>query len=212
MTSFRFPFLFLLILLFTGLCIFWKYDAVESQLSLIIANTRESMAWYHGSSQEIKRYNEAIFMARTGDYPAAESLIAPLINNPWLLSPSDVNELYGDTLYFLGRSWDIIRVYYDRALLYGSGNLRIEKKLELLREVSAKNQNSWSWVTQTWVINPEPSQSWQIEKNSRLEELKKISEERWNYMNYNTSPDREQQLLIQTSLDILEWWKEKKDW
>ncbi len=151
-------------------------------------------------------------MAKKWDFQSAESLLAPLLNMSETQSRSDIYELYGDVLYSLQKPDTIVEVYYKKSLEFNQDNLRVEKKLSLMKELS--EQKSWSGTKKS--ISGEslvPQDiSGSIEKREKLDELNHFSQQRWDYMNYDISPTSKQDALIKSSIDVLEWWEQKRDW
>jgi hypothetical protein len=192
--------------------LYWKYDAVKDQTTLIMANIFHTMNIYTWESKEIRRYNETLFMAKKWDFLAAESLLSPLLNMSEIQSKSDIYELYGDVLYSLQKSNNVVEVYYQKSLESNNDNLRVEKKISFLKEKGTKESWSWSEVSGSGKVLTQQDLSGSLEKAEKLDELKNFSQQRWVYMNYDTSSVFRQESLIKSSLDILEWGKEKRDW
>ncbi len=204
------PFIITLLLAYS----IWRHEEIWSESTLMFAVSREDMRFYRGDNHELLRYNEAIFASRAGDFTWAESLLSPLLNNLSLPRWSEVYELYGDIAYKLDRSRESIRFYYEKSLWVDPENLRVEKKLELLSGLPIASSGS----TQSWSTSSGSTSTWELvepvasEEQVKLEELEKLGQERGEYMDYNASPILERDALIQSSLDILEWGKEKRDW
>lgn len=186
-----------------------QYDTLVSQGSLIVANIQGDMSYYRGKNHEIERYNEALFMGKKWDFVSAESLLSPLIN---ISTDARVYELYGDVLYSIGKPSEVVLVYYTKSLEYDIMNLRVEKKIELLKMWKIETSSSWSVSGENTKSSTGLSQSGWEEKSKKLQELKKFSEERWNYIDYTSSPILERDALLESSLEVLRWGKEKRDW
>ncbi len=192
--------------------IFAYYSDIINQWSLVMANTLEDMKYYLWESEEIERYNEAIFASKQWDYLVAESLISPLINREHLTASGDIYELYWDILYSLGKPQDVVLVYYSRSLEYNNSNLRVEKKISLLKD--SKLTASWSQESssQSWITNTPQYDSWTLEKTEKLNELNTIWAKRWEYLRYDSILESNKEFLIRSSIDTLAWKKEQRDW
>ena len=64
------------IFIFVGVFLVFEYSAI----SLVVANISHDMKWYLGKDEKIKKYNESLFLAETGDFSGAKSLLFPLLN------------------------------------------------------------------------------------------------------------------------------------
>jgi hypothetical protein len=204
----KFVWIIVLILSF----IFAYYSDIKNQSSLVIANTLEDMKYYLWESEEIERYNEAIFASKQWDYLVAESLISPLINRERLTASGDIYELYWDILYSLEKPQDVVLVYYLRSLEYNNSNLRVEKKISLLKESNLTASWSQASSSQSWITNTPQYDSWTLEKTEKLNELNTIWAKRWEYLRYDSIPESDKEFLIRSSLDSLDWKKEERDW
>lgn len=191
---------------------FVYYSDIKNQWSLVIANTLGDMKYYLWESEEIERYNEAIFASKRWEYLVAESLISPLINMENLTGSGDIYELYWDILYSLGKPHDVVLVYYSRSLEYNNSNLRVEKKISLLKESNLTTSWSQNSTSQSWITNTPQFDSSTTEKNEKLNELNTIWAKRWEYLRYDSMPESNKEFLIRSSLDSLAWKKEERDW
>ncbi|MBP9779629.1 hypothetical protein KBD33_03360 [Candidatus Gracilibacteria bacterium] len=192
--------------------IFAYYSDIINQGSLVMANTLEDMKYYLGESEEIERYNEAIFASKQGDYLVAESLISPLINREHLTASGDIYELYGDILYSLGKPQDVVLVYYSRSLEYNNSNLRVEKKISLLKDSKLTASGSQESSSQSGITNTPQYDSGTLEKTEKLNELNTIGAKRGEYLRYDSILESNKEFLIRSSIDTLAGKKEQRDW
>lgn len=198
----------ILSLFLLGICFFLSFSSLYSQSSLVIANVLNTISYYKWKDHSIERYNEAIFLAKEGDFSGATALLGPLLNDTEFQNKSELYELYADLTYSLGKEVAVPIFYYRESLVYDKTNLRVEKKLSLLEESEKKWSlwQSWSTLTATW------QEDAIREKQEKLQELQKTSEERWNALNYESANTKEDANMIRSTLNLLEWGKEQRDW
>ena len=198
------------------LCIFFvlRYEEVVSQGSLVIANIIQNMSWYHGKNNDIERYNEAIFvLKKQQDALSAESLISPLLNTTNMRMKWDIYELYGDIEYSLGKPRDIIQTYYQKSLDVSPANLRVMKKLELLKSepLSQSGQTTSTGDTTDSSSGSLSQSGWDLWEK-KFQELQDISKNRGNFIDYHATPVWQNEKMIHDSLETLDAWIEHRNW
>lgn len=186
------------------------FDKIMNQSTLLMAIYQEDMTMYRGSSQLLERYNESLFESKKWNYDAAWALISPLLSEKITNNKEDIYELAGDISYKLRKEGTGAIRYYELALEYGGDNIRIEKKIQLLREL----WNIWPQTVsgeEVWdssgVTNSEKSQLWEMQKD-----LLKLQEERWTVLDYHASNESYEERIIRESISRITGESEKKEW
>lgn len=85
-------FLFLLISSGIFLILEWK------NITFCIANITQDIHYYRGKDDNLRKYNESVYLARSGKFQEAKSLLALTLNENVSYSEK-VFELYGDIIY-----------------------------------------------------------------------------------------------------------------
>ncbi len=198
------------LLIFVGIFLILEY----SSISLIFANISHNMDWYFGKDRNIKQYNEALFLAETGDFTWAKSILFPLLNEKTIQNPSDVFELYGDLIYKTSLATGDILTSYKRSLSYGE-NLRVEQKITLIENPEQKTQ---SGSTNTGTMNKKNTEtasgfaSWGASREAKKQELKNLQENRKGAINFSAPMPGDIQQEVQGIFSVLGGGSEKKDW
>ena len=122
-------------------------------VSLVIANIVQDMRLSTSRDEWITRYNESIWLIRDARYTEALTSITPLLTDQTVTHRAEVVELYGDLLWTLSGSHDLIRNSYVTSLEYHPLD-RVQKKLQLL-----ENSATGSTATGSSLSPPPPSSS-----------------------------------------------------
>lgn len=174
--------------------------------SLLVANIRKNIAYYQGDTSWVTRYNEAIWLAKTGQYAQAKSLIAPLINETTLPKKAEISELYGDLIYHMSGSLDDTITMYERSLSF-EPNERIATKIALIKNIQASKTGSWQ-ITKTPTLSGSTA-SGNSEKDIKKEELKKLWSQRAEFLSNSEPSDTDsrkkiEKLIESTNSDSIE--------
>jgi hypothetical protein len=138
--------------------------------SLIYANLTHDMTHYSGDPAWVTRYNEAIWMASSGRYTDAKTLLAPLLNDTNISKKAEVAELYGDLIYTTSGSLDDVIHMYERSLSFAPSD-RVTIKISYIKKVQQQNKNG-SGVTENLSITTKEIQK--TDSGSRAREATKI--------------------------------------
>lgn len=195
---------FLLLLIFAVL----EY----ANLSLVFSNITHNANHYIGSDEHAKIYNESVFLAESGDFTGAKSVLSPLLNQQNLENPRDVFELYGDLVYQgWGASGDIIP-FYRRALEHGE-NLRIEKKIAML-ESSWENERTGTGEPIDPPVQGESGDfsSGAMSREVKQQELEQLQKNRKGMVNFSSPLPGDEQQQVREIFEVLGGGEEKKEW
>lgn len=139
------------------------------------------MAHYSGDPAWVSRYNEAIWLANSGRYIEAKSLLAPLLNDTSIARKSEIAELYGDLIYTMSGSIDDTIRMYERSLSFSPSD-RVITKIAYIRTIQQQSKTG-SGNTEKSANTDSGSRAREATKI----ELQKIALERDKYLGNNIS-------------------------
>lgn len=154
-----------------------------------------------------------MYLVEAGELEKAKSLLSPLLNQPDVLNPGSVFELYGDIVYALEWASGDVLPFYKRSLEYEE-NFRVERKIAFIEnqlQVDKKEKDHQNAGT-GWIVSSSGFSSGSFERDAKKQEIQAIQQNRWWVVNFSSPLPGEKEEKVQGILHMLGGGDERKDW